>query len=115
MFNIRELLHQMRFGIAVSALVVIGTALYAEIHGPLYGVWGWPELAIGGLILSACMMAAIEAAVRQPNPYTRTYVLYNLSDVSPNRDLESGGTGWMIQALPSVVIAILLGGIFWLT
>ena len=48
MFNIRDLLRQVRFGIAVAALIVIGTALYAQIHGPLYGVWGWLELVLGG-------------------------------------------------------------------
>lgn len=115
MLRFRELLRQMRFGVAVAALIVTGTALYVELYGPLYGVWGWPELVLGGLILGACAMAGVEAMFRPPNPYTRTYALYNLRDVPPNRDLSSGGDGWMIQSIPLAVTALVLAGIFLIT
>ena len=110
--KLHHILRQMRFGIAVAALVVIGTALYVRFYGPLYGAWGWPELVLGGLFLAASAMAGIEMAARNPNPYGRIYPLYNLQDVPPARGLDSGGAGWMIQALPSVVLFAILSGIF---
>ena len=96
-------------------MILVGAAAFVWIWGPLYGVWGWPELVLGSLILAASIMAGIEMSVRQPNPYSRTYALYSLQDVSPDRDLQSGGSGWMIQAVPLAATALLLIAIFLIT
>lgn len=115
MLALRSLLRQLRFGIAVAALIVTGTALYVIFYGPLHGVWGWPELVLGGLATAACIMGGMEALTAQPNKFTRSHTMYDLRDVPRQRELESGGTGWMIQALPSVVIFLVLLGIFLIT
>ena len=115
MLYFRSILRQMRIGIAVTLLILAGATAFVWIWGPLYGVWGWPEIVLGSLILVASIMAGIEMSVRQPNPYSRTYALYNLQDVSPDRNLQSGGTGWMIQAVPLVVTALLLIVFFLIT
>jgi len=115
MLMLRNILRQLRFGIALTVLIVAGTALYVEVYGPLYGVWGWPELVLGGLIVMASLMVGLEATLRQPNPYTRTNPLYGLLDVSPNRDLDPGDAGWLMQSLPLFATAIALAGFFLLT
>lgn len=98
----------MRVGIALTILIVGGTALYVEVFGPLYGVWGWPELVLGCLILTASALAGIVMFFRQPNPYSRSHPLYDLRDVTPERGLDSGGAGWIIQATPLAVTAVVI-------
>lgn len=61
------------------------------------------------------VLAGIEAFIRQPNPYTRTYALYDLAYVPPHESLQGEGTGWMIQAAPAAIVAAVLIVTIWLT
>lgn len=108
-------LRQMRIGIAFTLLIVGGTWAFVETQGPLYDVWGWPELVLGTLVLAVFAFAGLEALFRQPNPYGRSNPGYELRDISPQRDLDSGGSGWLIQAIPMVATALLLSTVFILT
>ena len=108
-------LRQMRIGIVLTGLIVAGTWAFVETQGPLYGVWGWPELVLGTLVLAIFAFAGLEALFRPPNPYARSNPAYELRDISPQRDLDSGGSGWLIQSIPMVTVVVLLSVVFVLT
>ncbi len=112
MLRVHNLLLQMRFGLAATLIIVTGSALFVWNWGPLFGVSGRPEIVLGGLVVTAAGLAGVEMAARQPNPYARTYALYDLRDVPPARDLESGGSGWIIQSVPLIASAAILVAIF---
>lgn len=105
-------LRQMRIGIGLTLLILCGTWAFVETQGPLYDVWGWPELVLGTLVLAIFSFAGLEALFRTPNPYTRSDPGYELRDISPQRDLDSGGSGWLIQAIPMTMAVILLSVFF---
>ena len=115
MLRVLGWLRQMWIGIALTLLIVVGTWAFVESQGPLYGVWGWPELVLGTLILAVFAFAGLEALFRQPNPYGRSNPGYELRDISPQRDLDSGGSGWLIQSIPLAAAVVLLSVVFVLT
>ncbi len=108
----RRWFRQMRFGIGATVLILLGTWIFVASQGPLFGVWGWPELVLGTLILTASALAGAVMFFRQPNPYSRSHPLYDLRDVPPDRGLDSGGAGWIVQSVPLVVTALILALIF---
>jgi hypothetical protein len=94
----------MWLGLGATVLVLLGAVVFEA----RYGTWDWREMSLALLVILIGFLAGAVAAIRQPNPYSRTHPLYGLLDVSPNRDLDSGGSGWMLQAVPPLVAIIIL-------
>lgn len=107
-------LRGMWFGLLATLVVVLGAIVFEARYGPLYGTWDWREISLALLVIVISLLAGAVATIRQPNPYSRSNPLYGLLDVSPNRDLDSGGSGWMLQAAPPVAAIIVLAASFFL-
>jgi hypothetical protein len=102
-------LHNCWFGLAYTFVALIGSIAYTRFAGPLFGVLDTFEMAFVVLLGGLLGLAGVVGFFRQPNPYSRTYALYDLMDLPPHVDnLDSGGGGWIWQALPIVVMAIVL-------
>lgn len=99
-------------GLAGTIFVIVGAIIFEARYGPLYGTWDWREIALALLLIFVAFLAGAVAMIRQPNPYSRSHPLYGLLDVTPHRDLDSGGSGWMMQAAPPVVAIIVLAASF---
>jgi hypothetical protein len=106
---LRSILHNCWFGLLYTAVALSGSIAYTRFFGPLFGILDTFELAFVVLLAGAFVLAGIVGFFRQPNPYGRTYALYDLMDLPPHLDeLDSGGGGWIWQALPIVIMAIIL-------
>lgn len=105
---IKRALHNSWIGLVATIVVLVGSVIYEYQYGPLYGEWGWRQISLGLLVLLIMLLSGIVALLRQPNPYSRTNPLYSLDDVPPDRNLESGGGGWILQAVPPAVAIVLL-------
>jgi hypothetical protein len=109
----RSILHNCWFGLAYTAVALIGSVAYTRFAGPLFGILDAFETAFVVLLCGLLGLAGIVGFFRQPNPYSRTYALYDLMDLPPNREeLDSGGGGWIWQAMPIVIAAIILLPLF---
>ena len=99
-----------RFAVSLGLVpTLIGIAVLVTWHwGPLFGIWDWAVTAAALLILAAMGLALLEEFFRTPNPYSRVWYLYDLRDVSPNRNLHAASPTLLWQALPLVVVALLL-------
>lgn len=93
--------------LTIPALVAVAVVV-TGIWGPVFGIWDWMEFSALTLILAVMGLALAEEFVRPPNPYGRTYHLYDLRDVSSQRDLRSASTTLLWQALPPAVAAAAL-------
>lgn len=97
------------FGLAYTVVALIGSIAYTRFAGPLFGILDAFETAFVVLLAGIFVLAGIVGFFRQPNPYSRTYALYDLMDLPPHVDtLDSGGGGWIWQALPITITAIIL-------
>lgn len=101
-------LRNMWFGLLATFVVVVGAIFFEVRYGPLYGTWDWREISLALLVIFISLLAGAVAMMRQPNPYSRSNPLYGLLDVPPDRDLDSGGSGWMLQAAPPVAVIFVL-------
>ncbi len=108
--RIQRLAKNMWFGLAYSAIALVGSVIYTWLAGPLFGDMNTAALAFMVLVLGALAVAGIAALFRQPNPYTRSYYRYELMDVPEVlRDkLDSGPADWLWQVVPMVVVGIIL-------
>ena len=105
---IRALGKRLGFGVAFSVVAILLAVLVTSIWGPIYDVWDWPVVAAILQILGAMAFALLEEAVRPQNPYRHLNPLYGLQDVAKTGQLDSGGSGWIWNAAPPVVTAIVL-------
>jgi hypothetical protein len=105
---IRALGKRLGFGVAFSVVAVLLAVTVTSIWGPIYDVWDWPVVAGILLILGAMAFALLEEAVRPQNPFRHLNPLYGLQDVANTGKLHSGGSGWMWNAAPPVVTAVVL-------
>lgn len=105
-------LRGMWLGLLTTFVVVTGAILFEARYGPLYGTWDWREISLALLLIFVAFLAGVVAMFRQPNPYSRSHPLYGLLDMTPDRDLDSGGSGWMLQAAPPVAAIIVLAASF---
>ena len=105
---ISGVLRGMWFGLLATFVVVLGAIMFEARNGPLYGTWDWREISLALLVIFISLLVGAVAMIRQPNPYSRTNPLYGLLDVPPDRDLDSGGSGWMLQAVPPLVAIVIL-------
>ena len=104
----RVLARRAGFGVAFTVIAVLLAVAGTSIWGPIYGVWDWPVVSAILLIAGAMVFALLEEAVRPQNPYRHLNPLYGMQDVANTGKLDSGGSGWMWNALPPVVTAIIL-------
>ena len=104
----RSLSRRFGFGLAFTAVVVLLAVVGTSIWGSIYGEWGWPVVAAILLIVGAMAFALLEEAVRPQNPYRNLNPLYGLQDVANTGKLHSGGSGWIWNAIPPVVTAMVL-------
>lgn len=105
---IRALGKRLGFGLAFTAVAILLAVIVTSIWGSIYGVWDWPVIAAILLIAGAMAFALLEEAVRPQNPFRNLDPLYGMQDVANTGQLHSGGTGWMWNALPPVVTAVVL-------
>jgi hypothetical protein len=102
------ILHNCWFGLIYTVVALIGSLAYTRFFGPLFGVLDAFETAFVVLLCGLMLLAGIVSFFRQPNPYGRTYALYDLMDLPPDvENLDSGG-GWLWQAVPIALAALLL-------
>ncbi len=105
----RILLRNCWFGLAFSTLTLVGSAIYTWIAGPLFGRMNVAATSFMFLVFGTLGLAGVVAFLRQPNPYSRTYALYDLNDLPERHDeLDSGGDGWLWQVAPMVVVGAIL-------
>ncbi len=104
----KTLLKNMGFGLVYSVLAVAGAAIYTWLAGPLWGQLNAAALAFMILVIGIMGVAGLVAFFRTPNPYTRTYALYDLADVPEvlRNQLDSGGSAWLWHVAPMAVAAI---------
>jgi hypothetical protein len=96
------------FGIAYLLIAVPGSMIYALNYGALWGL-NAPALAFAILVIGIMALAGLVAFFRQPNPYGRLYARYELMDLPEHHDeLDSGGSGWIWQAAPMAIAALIL-------
>ncbi len=98
----------MWFGLAFTLLAVAGAVVYTWRAGPLFGQLNAAALAFTILVIGIMGVAGLVSFFRTPNPYTRTYALYNLEDVPDvlRQQLDSGGSGWLWQITPMAIAAV---------
>ena len=95
-------------GIAYSFIAVTGSTIYALNYGVLWGL-NAPALAFATLVIGIMAVSGLVAFFRQPNPYSRLYYRYELMDLPEHHDeLDSGGSGWIWQAAPIALAALIL-------
>ncbi len=109
---IRALGMRFGFGIGFTVIAILLAVLITALWGPIYDVWDWPVVAAIILILGAMAFALLEEAVRPQNPYRHLNPLYGLQDVARTGELHSGGSGWIWNAIPPVVTAVVLFVVF---
>lgn len=102
------------FGLAFTVIAILLSIVGTSIWGSVYGVWDWPVIAAIVLVLGAMGFALIEEAVRPQNPYRHLNPLYGMQDVAKSKtgSLDSGGSGWIWNALPPIVAAVVLIVVF---
>ena len=105
---IRALGRRFGFGVAFTAVAILLAVIATAVWGPIYDIWDWPVVAAIVLILGAMSFALLEEAVRPQNPYRNLNPLYGMQDVANTGKLDSGGSGWIWNAIPPVVTAIVL-------
>jgi hypothetical protein len=105
----KVLLKNCWFGLTYSCVVILGSLIYTLLAGPLFGVMNAAAVAFMVMVIGIMALAGIASFFRAPNPYSRTWALYDLKDLPPNIDeLDSGGSGWIWQAAPIAITAIVL-------
>ena len=109
---IRALGKRLGFGLAFTAGAILLAVIVTSIWGSIYGVWDWAVVAAILLILGAMAFALLEEAVRPQNPYRNLDPLYGMRDVATTGKLHSGGSGWIWNAIPPVVTAVILFAVF---
>lgn len=99
-----------RFGVGLALIppLIAVAVLVTWRWGPLFGIWGWATTAAGLLFLAAMVLALLEEFFRTPNPYTRIHYLYDLRDVSPDRNLYASAPTMLWQIVPLVVVGVVL-------
>lgn len=106
------LIHRIRpaiWGLAFSALVVVGVGIYALVGGTIPQSTNWAGLAEAILVFGFICIGAWSGLAREPNPYTRTYRLYDLHDVPPeHRTLDSGSADLLWNLVPIIIVIALL-------
>jgi len=106
---LRSVLHNCWFGLIYTIVALSGSIAYTRFFGPLFGILDAFETAFVVLLCGLFVLSGVVAFFRQPNPYSRTYALYDLMDLPPHVDnLDSGGGGWIWQAAPIVIMALIL-------
>lgn len=95
-------------GILLTILSSAVAIVYVAWRGPLYDVWGWKQITLILLIVIITVVAGVASLLRAPNPYSRAEARYELRDIAPHSALDSGGSGWLLQAIPLVGAAIAL-------
>ncbi len=98
------------FGLVYTLASLLGAALYTWQFGRLWGRLNVAALAFAILVIGVMGVAGVVAFFRTPNPYTRTYALYNLDEVPEQLrgKLDSGGSGWLWQVAPMALTALIL-------
>ncbi|HVX30914.1 MAG TPA: hypothetical protein VHA53_10580 [Nitrolancea sp.] len=106
---LRSILHNCWFGLIYTVVALIVSIAYTRFFGRLFGILDAFELAFVLLLGGIMVLSGIVGFFRQPNPYSRTYALYDLMDLPPHVDtLDSGGGGWLWQAAPIAIMALIL-------
>lgn len=95
------------YGAGFALLASGGSLVYSRI-GPLPAGFNWAALAVIILVAGMCALALVASLAREPNPLGRTYPLYNLKDLPPQRALDSGSADLLWHALPMAIAAAVL-------
>ncbi len=109
---IRVLGKRFGFGLLFTAVAILLAIVGTSLWGSVYGVWDWPVVSAIVLVAGAMGFALVEEAVRPQNPYRNLNPLYGLQDVARTGQLHSGGSGWIWNAIPPVVVAVILIVVF---
>lgn len=101
---------QMWFGLAYSAVALIGSVIYTWLAGPLFGEMNAAAVSFMVLVIGVLGVALLIAFFRQPNPYGRAYFRYEFMDVPEvlRGKLDTGPVRWLWQVVPMIVVALLL-------
>lgn len=110
----KHIFNQIRYGLIFTVCALVVAALYGVFGGPLPSRMNWAALAVVILVIGIGAVAIFATLARSPNPYKRTYPLYDLNnDVPPEHEtLDSGSADLLWQILPAIVAAIILAKFF---
>lgn len=109
MTRVRALLASMKVGIAmVLVALAVGIAIDV-IWGPLFGRYGWDIIAASIMALAAIGLAMLEELARPQNPYRHLDPRFSYLDAAPTGTMSSGGSGWLWNAAPLVLVAVVIG------
>ena len=108
--RIRRAVKNMWLGLAYSVIAVVGSVIYTRLAGPLLGDMNAAAVAFMALVLGVLALVGIIAFFRQPDPDSRSYYRYELMDVPEvlRGKLDTGPVDWLWNAVPMVVVAVVL-------
>jgi hypothetical protein len=104
----QQVVTRISVGLGLTVLLVGAAIGMTWQWGPTFGVWDWKATGAGLLFIGAMAVLLLAEFFRTPNPYSRIYHLYDLRDVSPDRNVQSGSERLIWQAAPLVLTAAAL-------
>lgn len=108
MSRFRSILSNMRGGvIVVIVALLIGVAI-EWIWRPIYGRYGWDVISVALMIAAVFAMAGLAEFARPQNPYRHLDPRFSYMDAVPTGAMDSGGLGWLQQATPPLVVALVI-------
>lgn len=105
---LRWLASEMKVGIGLAVGAVVVSVVFVAIWGPLYGTYGWRVIAVGVMVVEVIVLAMLEEFLRPQNPYRNLDPRFSYRDAGPTGKLDSGGSGWIWNSLPLVVLSAIL-------
>jgi hypothetical protein len=108
----RHVFDRTRFGLAITAIVIVASVVYTWIAGDVFGDLNWAALAAALLLVIVVAIAGFVELFRPQNPYSRVHPMYHLTDVPPTGKLDSGGDSWIWMSAPLVIVAVILFVVF---
>lgn len=105
MNSARSLLAAMGVGIAIVAVALAVGIGIEWLWGPIYGRYGWDVIAATLMIAGVFGLVGLVEFARPQNPYRHLDPRFSFLDAAPTGSMESGGLGWLLQAVPPIVVA----------
>jgi len=108
MSTVRSILRNMRGGIIVVIVSLLVGIAIEWLWRPIYGRYGWDVIAVVLMIGAVFAMAGLAEFARPQNPYRHLDPRFSYMDAAPTGAMDSGGLGWLPQATPPLVVALII-------
>lgn len=108
MTKIRALAASMKAGIVIVLVALAISIAFERLWGPIYGRYGWDTIAATLMIAGVFAMVGLVELARPQNPYRHLDPRFSYLDAAPTGSMESGGLGWLRQAIPPLLVALLI-------